>query len=371
MTWTTVEPGIYRQGESETLHVRVSVDGRRVFRSTRTTSIVEARRFKRDLEAKLTMKLDTGSAHRVKVADLRPLLEAHYRGARGGARALRGFAAVEQRLGALRVGDVQYDVLSRYVADRRDAGLADGTIRNELAPLRVGLKILQRARKLHVLPAFPKLQPSEARQGFFEREAFDAVRDQLPAPLRPLATFYYLTGWRRREALTRQWRHVDWTAQTIRLDHGETKNGRPRLFPFGQLPELRAVMEHQREETKRWECARGEVIPWVFHRKGREIKDYYGAWRAACERAGYPGKLVHDFRRTACRNLIRAGVPERVAMELTGHTTRAVFDRYNIVNTADLERAAAALGNVARVRETADRETPVINASFSRREARA
>ena len=80
--------------------------------------------------------------------------------------------------------------------------------------------------------------------------------------------------------------------------------------------------------------------PFVFHDKGREMKSFYKAWRAACQAAGLSGKLGHDFRRTAVRNLVRAGVPERVAMMITGHKTRDVFERYNIVSAGDLEEAA-------------------------------
>ena len=73
--------------------------------------------------------------------------------------------------------------------------------------------------------------------------------------------------------------------------------------------------------------------------------DFRKTWLGACEAVGVQGKLRHDFRRTAARNLIRRGVPERVAMIITGHLTRSVFARYNLVSSADLQNAARRLSD--------------------------
>ena len=117
-------------------------------------------------------------------------------------------------------------------------------------------------------------------------------------------------------------------------------------------------------ETDRVQRERGVIIPWVFHRNGKPIRSYEGAWHSACRAAAGPeqhgklvvyarphllGRLAHDLRRSAARNLVRAGVPERIAMQLMGHRTRAIFDRYNIVDEADLRAGVAKLaGHLGR-----------------------
>ena len=90
------------------------------------------------------------------------------------------------------------------------------------------------------------------------------------------------------------------------------------------------------EALARRRARRNPDSPLVFHRDGIPIRRWRTAWRTACQAAGVPTRFLHDCRRTAARNLIRASVPERVAMLLTGHKTRAIFDRYNIINEQEL-----------------------------------
>ena len=117
---------------------------------------------------------------------------------------------------------------------------------------------------------------------------------------------------------------------------------RAALSPYGLLPELAEVIEARWREHELL-LKIGKICPFVFSRGGKPIRYFYNSWRNACDKAGVPGKLLHDFRRTAVRNLVRAGVSEKTAMQLTGHKTRSVFDRYDIINEQDLRDAVSKL----------------------------
>jgi integrase len=172
--------------------------------------------------------------------------------------------------------------------------------------------------------------------------------------------FAYITGWRiKSEILPLEWRHVDFGAGEVRLDAGATKNREGRIFPF--TDDLRALLEAQYAEHVHLR-KRGQVEPRVFFRmvaknRGgdklpRPIRSFNKAWKAACLAAGCPGRIPHDLRRTAVRNMVRRSVPERVAMQLAGHKTRSVFERYNIVSSGDLRTAAVQLSGLTSIQRS-------------------
>ena len=131
-----------------------------------------------------------------------------------------------------------------------------------------------------------------------------------------------------------EWRDVDLAGKVIRLRPEISKNKDGRLLPLqGELLEI----------IERAKQARQLSCPYVFHDNGQAIGDFRKVWKRACKQAGLGTIIVHDLRRSAVRNMVRAGIPEQVAMSLSGHKTRSVFDRYNIVSEADLARATERL----------------------------
>jgi integrase len=274
----------------------------------------------------------------------------------------RNLIEVDKRLAHLdpffrgwRVVTIDRSAILRYRHARLAARAANGTINRELSLLGTMLRQAVQANKLFRLPDLRKIQLPEAepRAGFFEEDQFEWVKKRLPEDLQAAVSVDYAYGWRTQsEILALQRRHLDLAAGTLTLDASMTKNRKPRMVYL--TPELKTQLAAQVERVKALERQLGRVIPWLFPHLphphvdpqlvGTPRSDFRRAWLTACKRAGVPGKLRHDFRRTAARNLIRRGVPEVVAMRITGHRTRSIFDRYNIVSTEDLQDAARRLG---------------------------
>jgi integrase len=161
--------------------------------------------------------------------------------------------------------------------------------------------------------------------------------------MRPAMTVAYYTGWRTKsELLGMKWSRVDREVCQLRLEPGTTKNKEGRTFPYGAIADLKAAIEQQWIERTKG----GRIVPWVFHRDGTRIRSWLKAFKKAYKDAGCPGRIPHDLRRTAVRNLERAGVSRSQAMKLTGHLTEAVYHRYAIVSEGDLEHAGERLGQM-------------------------
>jgi len=232
-----------------------------------------------------------------------------------------------------------------YIAHRQAEGMANRTIAIELAVLKRMLRLAQRNNKLLRVPHFDMPREAPPRSGFFERDAFWSVHRHLPDAIKPVAEFAYITGWRKQEILDLLWANVDFPGGLVRLNPGETKTGEGRSFPL--TTELRALLVAQRELTDRLQQEQERIIPWTFHRNGKQIKRINRAWITAALKAGHPGRIFHDLRRTAVRNMVRASVPERVVMMLSGHKTRSIMERYNIVSEGDIREAGRKLSGEA------------------------
>jgi integrase len=242
---------------------------------------------------------------------------------------LRGF------FGGWPAETITTDTVRQYQLHRRAQGAAAATINRELQALHRMLHVAVQRDLLARLPEFPtRLQENPPRQGFFKHEEYLKVRAVLPSAFQDVLDFAYYWGWRRNEILYLAWTEVDLPGGVIRLSPHRSKTRAGRVLPISAP--LRQVLERRR-------ARRIGDEPGVFRRDGVPVRTWRHALRDACRQPQVPPRLLHDCRRTAARNLNRAGVPERVAMILTGHKTRSVFDRYNIVNERELFSAGGRL----------------------------
>lgn len=353
---------LFKRDRSPHWYIRwYDVNGRRRTKATDTTSKSEAERLLRaELDAK--GRGDNPDARKLRFEDLVTLYldDRAVRGRRSRPKLIH----LRKAFGNARALSISGMAITKYERERLDAGAARSTVNHDLATLRrmFSLAVEKRLLTRDQAPIIHTPSPRNARQGFFEAADFEAVMAELPEYLRPIMRFGYHTGWRvQSEVLSLQWRQIDFDRGTVRLEPNTTKNDEGRVFPFGSLPVLKSLLVEQRERTTAIEKATGTIVPSVFHDDGRPIRSYRTAWTNACKRAAHDqrdgvtlvvrpqlvGRLVHDLRRTAVRNLERAGVPRSAAMKLTGHKTESVYRRYAIVVEADLREGVAKLALLA------------------------
>ena len=289
-------------------------------------------------------------------------------------------------LGNLRAVQVTTDLLRRYVKERKaqlnkwGKSPQNATINRELALLRSAFYLGYEATPPTVfrVPSFPMLREDNTREGFLKDEDYDKLAGEAAKVglwMRGLLAVYNAYGWRRSEPLADlRVRQIDLLLRTVDLNPGATKNKDARVIKMTR--EVHAIIsmcvEGKRPEDR------------VFTREdGKPIGDFRKTWYKMCCAVGlgrmacrvcdrtategrcecgsadlhYIGLLVHDLRRTGCRNLRRLGVHEKTIMKIGGWRTRSVFDRYNIVDEKDLADAAAKLDQKAEQRKRKQRHS--------------
>jgi integrase len=197
---------------------------------------------------------------------------------------------------------------------------------------RLGQNPLSRARLLR--------RPN-VRRTVVGEEQFAALLEAAEEPLRPILALAYETGMRRSEVLGLRWEQVDLKEGVIRLSPQDTKAEDARIVYLAP----RAL-----EALRRLPRRLGATDVFVNPATGKRWQDIRKAFSRACQQAGLGGVWLHDLRRSFVTNARRYGVPESVVMRMSGHRTRSVFDRYNIVCEEDLRRAVETIVD-ARLRQ--------------------
>ena len=344
------EGGLFRLGNSKAWYTKVL--GKR--ESTGTKVKEEAKKVLAARMGRAVLGLPDPTALRnLKYEEARERLLADYRQKahsslkklKNGKVTIDGLPYVDKFFGGRSLVDIHRAMLDKFVEQRQRDGASNAYINRNLALLHRAMKLLSEDKNGALfVPKFPKLKEARARQGFCEPERFAKLLVVLPERLKTFALFLYTVGCRCGEAKKLEWSQVDWPVRLIRVHEDQTKNREARTIPLAPVvfDRLKRVPERDRH---------GRIF---------NVGNFRKAWHTACVKAGlgkltkgkindgygkYEGLLIHDLRRSAVRNLREEGISEGVAMSVSGHKTREVFERYNIIIDEDKTAAVAKVGS--------------------------
>jgi integrase len=349
------EGGLFQRAGSAVWYAQIYRDGKPIRQSTRTENKQEAIAFLQAMQDKVRQGMPTAAElGKFTYADLRALLLGDYR--RQGNRSLQTMADGEETIWGLGYLDEFFGfpakpwpltkINGRAAAAFRDARRADvrakakkagnevneftgnAVVNRSLALLR---RMLQLAHEddgvnginLPTVPVIKKFPEPPARDGFITEKQFPILLANVATKFQPLIQFLFDTGVRIGEATQIEWKQIDLATRVVSLKSTQTKNKTSRRVPLSpaMVTYLNAVPSADRHGL-------------VFDADGLRIE-----WERATKAAGFEGLLVHDLRRSAVREMVRSGVPEKNVMQISGHKTRAVFDRYDIGSEDDIQEA--------------------------------
>jgi integrase len=307
-----------------------SVDGVRKRESCQTANRDEALAYLHRKQGKLASG-ELLTPDRVSVRDLLKLLLEDYEVrtvAQGYIATLKVKAILLPKLGDIKATKLSSARIKEYIETRLKT-VKPGTVNRELGLLHRAFQLgyNQDPPLVVRVPHFPKLTEDEPRKGFLKPELYQKLLFELPEVLRLLFVIAYHVGLRKGALLRIRWSQVDIKANTIWME-GRKSNRKPEPVAVPIYGDMAKFIEMQPRTSE-----------YLFARGSKPIRDFRESWDLACQRAGVPDLLFHDLRRTAVRNLRRAGVPETVIMKITGHRTRSVIERYNITDETDTQEA--------------------------------
>lgn len=238
--------------------------------------------------------------------------------------------------------------IQAFARKRLSEGASQGEVDNELSHIKAAYYLAMEKGKIEWMPYIRIKRPTKGRQIYFNQSQFEAVSGYLHPDIQPLFRFMLLTGWRVGEVQNLLWRNIDFEGEEIQIipELNRIKNKEPKIF-FITL-ELRKILESQLEKTRIIEQEQGIQVPWVFHRRGKQIMTFWREFDTARNKAGLEHLWRHDLRRTAARRFDRMRIRPKVICKLLGWKDSRMLDRYNIITSREVRAAGKRMDRIAQ-----------------------